>query len=142
MKTNIILAFDMSFPYRKIQCECNNKPFLSVLFATPSPIPAYIRPNRPHPARSEELRFLPFHSEKTTAWFGLCAGGIIGQYFFKNDAGENVTVNGDCYRAMITDYLMPEIEARDLGDIWFQQEFIGEHLDEKIITHFGPVDWP
>ncbi len=88
----------------------------------------------------EEIQELPFHPEKTTVWCGLQAGGIIGPYFFKNDAGENVTVNGDRYRAMITDYLMPEIEARDLGDIWFQQEFIGEHLDKKIITHFGPVD--
>lgn len=34
------------------------------------------------------------------------------------DAGENVTVN----RAMITDYLKSEIEARDPGGIWSQPD--------------------
>ena len=38
-----------------------------------------------------------------------------------SSAGENEPVNGNRYRAMIMDYLMPEIEARDLGNIWSQQ---------------------
>ncbi|GFW34217.1 DUF4817 domain-containing protein [Trichonephila clavipes] len=33
--------------------------------------------------------------EKLTVWCTLWAGGIIGPYFFKNDEGHNVTVNGD-----------------------------------------------
>ncbi|GFX61660.1 hypothetical protein TNCV_2591031 [Trichonephila clavipes] len=37
----------------------------------------------------------PLHPEKLTVWFALWAGGIIGPYFFKNDEGHNVTVNGD-----------------------------------------------
>ncbi|GFX05622.1 uncharacterized protein TNCV_3435261 [Trichonephila clavipes] len=37
----------------------------------------------------------PLHPEKLTAWCALWAGGIIGPYFFKNDEGHNVTVNGD-----------------------------------------------
>ncbi|GFV75745.1 uncharacterized protein TNCV_1756731 [Trichonephila clavipes] len=36
------------------------------------------------------------HPEKLTVWCALWAGGIIGPYFFKNDEGHNVTVNGDC----------------------------------------------
>ncbi|XP_069962790.1 mucin-17-like [Bactrocera oleae] len=51
-------------------------------------------------------------------WCGLCAGGLIGPYSFENDTGENVNVNGDRYRDMITDYWMPDIEARDLGEMW------------------------
>ncbi|GFX21328.1 uncharacterized protein TNCV_2252751 [Trichonephila clavipes] len=35
------------------------------------------------------------HPEKLTVWCALWAGGIIGPYFFKNDEGHNVTVNGD-----------------------------------------------
>ncbi|GFU43769.1 transposable element Tc3 transposase [Trichonephila clavipes] len=35
----------------------------------------------------------------------LWACGIIGPYFFKNDEGYNVTVNGDRYRAML-DYFL------------------------------------
>ncbi|GFW79382.1 uncharacterized protein TNCV_2477891 [Trichonephila clavipes] len=37
----------------------------------------------------------PLHPEKPTVWCALWAGGIIGPYFFKNDEGHNVTVNGD-----------------------------------------------
>ena len=56
------------------------------------------------------------------AHFGLWAGGIIGPYFFKNDDGRHVTVNGARYRAIISDFLLPEIEAWNLDDIWFQQD--------------------
>ncbi|GFV73644.1 uncharacterized protein TNCV_1552171 [Trichonephila clavipes] len=46
----------------------------------------------------------PLHPEELTVWCALWAGGIIGPYFFKNDEGHNVTVNGDRYRAMITNF--------------------------------------
>ncbi|GFS55392.1 putative DD41D transposase [Trichonephila clavipes] len=46
----------------------------------------------------------PMHPEKLTVWCALWAGGITGPYFFKNDEGHNVTVNGDRYRAMITNF--------------------------------------
>ncbi|GFU18438.1 uncharacterized protein TNCV_1981131 [Trichonephila clavipes] len=46
----------------------------------------------------------PLHPEKLTVWCALWAGGIIGPYFFKNDEGHNVTVNGERYRATITDF--------------------------------------
>ncbi|GFV24874.1 hypothetical protein TNCV_883421 [Trichonephila clavipes] len=50
----------------------------------------------------------PLHPKKLTVWSALWAGGIIGPYFFKNDEGHNVTVNGDRYRAMITNFFIPE----------------------------------
>ncbi|GFU22372.1 uncharacterized protein TNCV_5139371 [Trichonephila clavipes] len=50
------------------------------------------------------------------------AGGIIGQYFFKNDEGHNVTVNGDRYRAMITNFFIPELNNLDVQELWFQQD--------------------
>ncbi|GFX01214.1 retrovirus-related Pol polyprotein from transposon 412 [Trichonephila clavipes] len=37
----------------------------------------------------------PLHPEKLTVWCALWAGGIIDPYFFKNDEGHNVIVNGD-----------------------------------------------
>ncbi|GFW95338.1 uncharacterized protein TNCV_2970601 [Trichonephila clavipes] len=49
----------------------------------------------------------PLHPEKLTAWCAVWAGGIIGPYFFKNDEGHDVTVNGDRYRAMITNFFIP-----------------------------------
>ncbi|GFY30205.1 transposable element Tcb2 transposase [Trichonephila clavipes] len=59
----------------------------------------------------------PLHPEKLTVWCALWAGGIIGPYFFKNDEGHNVTVNGDRYRAMITNFLIPELNNHDVQEL-------------------------
>ncbi|GFT58881.1 putative DD41D transposase [Trichonephila clavipes] len=56
----------------------------------------------------------PLHSEKLTVWCALWAGRIIGPYFFKNDEGHNVTVKGDRYRAMITNFFIPELNNHDV----------------------------
>ncbi|GFS53405.1 uncharacterized protein TNCV_1327341 [Trichonephila clavipes] len=64
----------------------------------------------------------PLHPEKLTVWCALWAGGIIGPYFFKNDEGHNVTVNGDRYRATITNFFIPELNNHDVQELWFQQD--------------------
>ncbi|GFU88029.1 putative transposable element [Trichonephila clavipes] len=63
----------------------------------------------------------PLHPEKLTVWCALWAGGIIGSYL-KNDEGHNVTVNGDRYRAMITNFFIPELNNHDVQELWFQQD--------------------
>lgn len=55
----------------------------------------------------------PLHPEKRTVWCALWAGGIIGPHFFKNDAGQNATVNSDCYRAMNTDFFVYQLINHD-----------------------------
>ncbi|GFX17882.1 hypothetical protein TNCV_2293301 [Trichonephila clavipes] len=60
---------------------------------------------------------LGLHNEKLTAWCALWAGGIIGPYFFKNDEGHNVTVNDDRYRAMITNFFIPELNNHDVQEL-------------------------
>ena len=45
------------------------------------------------------------HSEKITVLCGLWAGGVIEPYFFRYDQDRHVTVNGNYYRSMITEYL-------------------------------------
>ncbi|GFX93360.1 uncharacterized protein TNCV_151661 [Trichonephila clavipes] len=63
----------------------------------------------------------PLHPEKLTVWSALWAGGIIGPYFCKNDEGfYSVTVNGDRYRAMITNFFIPELNNHDVQELWFQ----------------------
>ncbi|GFY19017.1 putative DD41D transposase [Trichonephila clavipes] len=64
----------------------------------------------------------PLNPEKLTVWCALWAGGIIGPFFFKNDEGRNVTVNGDRYRAMITNFFIPELNNHDVQELWFQQD--------------------
>ncbi|GFU77963.1 transposable element Tc3 transposase [Trichonephila clavipes] len=96
----------------------------------------------------------PLHPEKRTVWCALWAGGIIGPYFFKNDEGHNVTVNGDRYRAMITNFFIPEFNNHDVQELWFQQDdatchtacatidLLKDTFGECVISGFGPVNWP
>ncbi|GFX15489.1 transposable element Tc3 transposase [Trichonephila clavipes] len=76
----------------------------------------------------------PLHPEKLTVWCALWTGGIIGPYFFKNDKGHNITVNGDrscgsnktaktCHTARATIDLLKDM----FGD--------------RLISRFGPVNW-
>ncbi|GFW43801.1 putative transposable element [Trichonephila clavipes] len=96
----------------------------------------------------------PLHPEKLTVWCALWAGGIIGPYFFKNDEGHNVTVNGDRYRAMITNFFFPELNNHDVQELWFQQDgatchtapatidLLKDTFGDRLISRFGPVNWP
>ncbi|GFX90564.1 DUF4817 domain-containing protein [Trichonephila clavipes] len=96
----------------------------------------------------------PLHPEKLTVWCPLWAGGIIGPYFFKKDEGHNVTVNGDRYRAMITNFFIPELNNHDVQELWFQQDgatchtaratidLLKDTFGYHLISRFGPVNWP
>ncbi|GFV42202.1 transposable element Tc3 transposase [Trichonephila clavipes] len=84
--------------------------------------------------------------------FGALYGLV--ESFFKNDEGHNVTVNGDRYRAMITNFFIPELNNHDVQELWFQQDGITCHtaratidllkdtLGDRLISRFGPVSWP
>ncbi|GFW42734.1 putative DD41D transposase [Trichonephila clavipes] len=96
----------------------------------------------------------PLHSEKLTVWCDLWAGGIIGPYFFKNDEGRNFTVNGDRYRALITNFFIPELNNHDVQELCFQQDGATCHtalatidllkytFGDRLISRFGPMNWP
>ncbi|GFU26057.1 uncharacterized protein TNCV_5105291 [Trichonephila clavipes] len=74
--------------------------------------------------------------------------------FFKNDEGHNVTVNGDRYRAMITNFFIPELNNHDVQELWFQQDgatcytahatidLLKDTFGDRLISRFGPVNWP
>ncbi|GFU98764.1 uncharacterized protein TNCV_1214801 [Trichonephila clavipes] len=94
------------------------------------------------------------HPEKLTVWCALWAGGIISPYFFKNEEGHNVTVNGDRYRAMITNFFIPELNNHDVQELWFQQDgatchtaratmdLLKDTFGDRLISRFGHVNWP
>ena len=69
----------------------------------------------------EEYQEQPLYPLKTTVCCGLWAGAIIGPYFFKNEANQNVTVNGNRYRTMLSEYVLPEIQAHGLGELFFKK---------------------
>lgn len=57
------------------------------------------------------------HPQRLTVWCGLWHGGIIGPYFFRNGEGRAVTVNGERYRTMLTEFLWPELENMDISEM-------------------------
>jgi hypothetical protein len=94
------------------------------------------------------------HVQRATVWCGFWAGGVIGSYFFENDAGNAITVNGVRYRNMITEFLWPQLDGMDMEGMWFQQDGAPCHtasetmelLREKflglVISRNGDQNWP
>ncbi|KZC12688.1 hypothetical protein WN55_04156 [Dufourea novaeangliae] len=103
----------------------------------------------------QETLQTPLYPEKSTVWCGLHAVvGIIGPYFFKNEAGGRVTVNGDCYRTMINDFLFENMDDIDPDEMWFKQDgatchtatatidLLKSKFNDKLISRNGPANWP
>lgn len=96
----------------------------------------------------------PLHAQRATVWYGFWAGGVIGPYFFENEAGNAVTVNGVHYCNMITEFLWPHLDSVDVEDVWFQQddttchsacetpELLREKLPGHVISRNGDQNWP
>ncbi|GFW89093.1 putative LOC100569746 [Trichonephila clavipes] len=84
----------------------------------------------------------PLHPEKLTgALYGLV------ESFFKNDEGHNVIVNGDRYRAMLTNFFIPELNNHDVQELWFQQDGATCHTARATIdllkdTFGDRLNWP
>ncbi|GFT69422.1 putative transposable element [Trichonephila clavipes] len=100
------------------------------------------------------FKLTPYCTEKLTVWCDLWAGGIIGLYFFKNDEGHKVTVNGDRYRTMITNFFIPELNNHNVQELRFQQDgatcdiaratidLLKDTFGDRPISRFGPANWP
>ena len=92
--------------------------------------------------------------KRVTVWCEFWSRGIIGPFFFENEQGEAVTVNGDHYRAMLNEFLLRKIEEEDIGNIWFQQDGAKCHtaeatlnvsrpvFEDRIISRRADVVWP
>ena len=52
---------------------------------------------------------------------------------------ETVTVNGDCYRAMLNEFLYTKIEEKNIDNIWFQQDSATCHTAEAMLDVLRPV---
>ena len=46
----------------------------------------------------------PLNPQNCNVWCAFWAEGIIGPYFFENTAGNAVSVNGERYRRMLSDF--------------------------------------
>ncbi|GFX68445.1 putative transposable element [Trichonephila clavipes] len=62
--------------------------------------------------------------------------------------------NGDRYRAMISNFFIPELNNHDVQELWFQQDgatchtaratidLLKDMFGDRLISRFGPVNWP
>ncbi|GFU98567.1 hypothetical protein TNCV_3653981 [Trichonephila clavipes] len=74
---------------------------------------------------------------------------ILSRYKFRDSH-----VNGDRYRAMITNFFIPELNNHDVQELWFQQDgatchtaratidLLKDTFGDRLISRFGPVNWP
>ena len=79
------------------------------------------------------------HPKRVTVWCGFWSWIIIGPFFFENEQGEGVTVNGGRYRAMLNEFLFTNIEVEDIVNIWFQQDGATFHTAEATLDFLRPV---
>ena len=103
----------------------------------------------PHKIKEKPMRPL-----RVTVWCGLWGGGTIDPYFFEDEGGATVTVNGDTYRTMKTNFLVPTLDGIDVDNVWFQQDgatchtshatinLLRKTFDGRLISRSGDVNWP
>ena len=92
----------------------------------------------------------PTHPKRLTVCYGFWSRGIIGQFFFENEQGEAVTVNGDCYRAMLNEFLFTKIEEVDMGNRTtlhatqpkLHSMFLCLVFEDRIISRRVDIVWP
>lgn len=94
------------------------------------------------------------HPQRVTVWCAFWAGGIIGPYFFENEAGQTVTVTAARYRDMITRFFLPQLDDIDVANMWFQQDgatchtaretlqLLHETFPGRVLSRFGDQNWP
>ncbi|KAL0868271.1 hypothetical protein ABMA27_007802 [Loxostege sticticalis] len=96
----------------------------------------------------------PLHPLKVTVWCGICVDRVIGPYFFEDAGGNAITVNGERYRTMLREFLIPSLDELGLEHIWFQQDGATAHTARdtmdlvrdafpgRVISRFGDLPWP
>lgn len=82
-------------------------------------------------------------------WGGFSRNGIYGPYIFDG------TVTGETYHAMLTDYLLPGLQALPgFNNLWYQHDgapphyslvarnFLDETFGGRVIGRRGQIEWP
>jgi len=105
-------------------------------------------------ANPRALHEKPLHSQKVTVWCGLSASGIIGPYFFENEAGNAVTVNADRYVEMLQNFFTPQLARFPVTEnTLFQQDGATSHtarmsmnavnalFPNRVVSRNGDIPW-
>jgi len=98
----------------------------------------------------------PVHFEKIIFWCGVVSFGVIGPYFFEDEAGRAVTINSARYTQMLRTFLEPDLQRLDVEtqNLWFQQDgttahsartavrVLKEMFPTRVISRRGNIEWP
>ncbi|CAK1588653.1 unnamed protein product [Parnassius mnemosyne] len=102
----------------------------------------------------KEIIEKPLHAQRFTVWCAMWSGGVIWPFFFEDEAGNAVTVNGSRYREMLTFQFWPIIDDINITNMWFQQDGATCHtanetinllqtkFPDRIISRNSAVKWP
>ena len=98
----------------------------------------------------------PTHPKRVTVWCGFWSRGIIGPFFFENEQGEAVTVNGDRCRTIFKEFFSQKLKRRILSTFGYNRTAL--HATQPLFCalflkialsaaelmsfgHFGAVIW-
>ena len=70
---------------------------------------------------------------RTPANIAYVAHSVIRPYFFENEAGAAILVNGLRYQTMINEFLWPELEDIDVDDVYLYQKGATSHTSGENI---------
>ena len=98
----------------------------------------------------------PLHSEKVIVWCGVASFGVIGPYFFEDEADRAVTVNSGRYTEMLRTFLELELQRLDVENqtLLFHpdgatahtariaMQVLSEMFPVRLISQRGNIEWP
>ena len=106
-------------------------------------------------ANPRALHEKPLHSQKVKVWCTMSASGIIGPYFFENEAGIAVTVNVDHYVEMMQNFFTPQLARFPVNEsTLFQQDGATSHtarmsmnavnalFPNRVVSRNWDIPWP
>jgi hypothetical protein len=94
----------------------------------------------------------PHHTQRVPIWSGISAFGVIGPYFFEDEAGNAVTLTSYRHVRMVNDFLFTELHRHDidLATIWCQQDgyttrpsmgALRTMFEHRVISPYGTISW-
>jgi len=105
-------------------------------------------------ANPRALHEKPLHSQNLTVWCAISASGIIGPYFFENEAGNAVTVNADRYLEILKNFFTPQLARFPVYEnTLFQQDGATSHaarmslnvvdalFPNRVVSRNGDIPW-
>ncbi|CAK9801230.1 Transposable element Tc3 transposase [Anthophora plagiata] len=93
-------------------------------------------------------------TENVAVWCAFWANGIIGPFFFEDNAGNTVTTRAEHYQSMLSDFLWPELNCIDVSDVYFQQDdvtcdttrenvqLLRSKFGQRVISCNADINWP